>query len=142
MQAQVSSRTSSRSRNSHVFSTSPWYDGYYGYEGRADDVIISAGYRIGPFEVESACLEHAAVREAAAVASQDERRGHIVKIFVVLADGHAPSDALAQELQQFVRRCLAYSLVMPTTPSCTRSPGDASKPSCLQLAIAPDSWRN
>ena len=50
-------------------------DGYVWYEGRADDVIISAGYRIGPFEVESACLEHPAVAEAAAVASPDERRG-------------------------------------------------------------------
>ena len=62
-------------------------DGYYWYEGRADDVIISAGYRIGPFEVESACLEHPAVAEAAAVAAPDERRGNVVKAFVVLADG-------------------------------------------------------
>ena len=66
-------------------------DGYYWYEGRADDVIISAGYRIGPFEVESACLEHPAVAEAAAVASPDERRGNVVKAFVVLAAGHEPS---------------------------------------------------
>src|SRR3954470_11492858 len=54
-------------------------DGYVWYAGRADDVIISAGYRIGPFEVESACVEHPAVKEAAAVASPDERRGNIVK---------------------------------------------------------------
>ena len=66
-------------------------DGYFWYEGRADDVIISAGYRIGPFEVESACLEHPAVAEAAAVASPDERRGNVVKAFVVLAAGHEPS---------------------------------------------------
>jgi acetyl-CoA synthetase len=78
-------------------------DGYYWYEGRADDVIISAGYRIGPFEVESACLEHPAVAEAAAVASPDERRGNVVKAFVVLAAGHAPSDALAEEIKAFVR---------------------------------------
>ena len=63
-------------------------DGYVWYEGRADDVIIAAGYRIGPFEVESACLEHAAVKEAAAVASPDERRGSVVKAFIVLAEGH------------------------------------------------------
>ena len=56
-----------------------------GTPGRADDVIISAGYRIGPFEVESACVEHPAVKEAAAVASPDERRGNIVKAFIVLA---------------------------------------------------------
>jgi acetyl-CoA synthetase len=78
-------------------------DGYVWYEGRADDVIISAGYRIGPFEVESACLEHPAVAEAAAVASPDERRGTIVKAFVVLADGHEPSDELAREISTFVR---------------------------------------
>ena len=66
-------------------------DGYIWYAGRADDVIISAGYRIGPFEVESACIEHPAVREAAAVASPDERRGHVVKAFVVLAEGHEPA---------------------------------------------------
>jgi acetyl-CoA synthetase len=78
-------------------------DGYYWYEGRADDVIISAGYRIGPFEVESACLEHPAVAEAAAVASPDERRGHVVKAFVVLAAGHEPSDALADEIKASVR---------------------------------------
>jgi acetyl-CoA synthetase len=78
-------------------------DGYFWYEGRADDVIISAGYRIGPFEVESACLEHPAVAEAAAVASPDERRGTVVKAFVVLAAGNEPSDALAEEIKEFVR---------------------------------------
>ncbi len=78
-------------------------DGYYWYEGRADDVIISAGYRIGPFEVESACLEHPAVAEAAAVASPDERRGFVVKAFIVPAAGHEPSDALAEEIKTFVR---------------------------------------
>jgi acetyl-CoA synthetase len=85
-------------------------DGYVWYEGRADDVIIAAGYRIGPFEVESACLEHAAVREAAAVASPDERRGNVVKAFIVLADGHAASDELASDIQRFVReRLSAYA---------------------------------
>jgi acetyl-CoA synthetase len=74
--------------------------------GRADDVIISAAYRIGPFEVESACIEHPAVREAAAVASPDERRGHIVKAFIVLADGHEPSDELAGEISAHVRKAL------------------------------------
>jgi acetyl-CoA synthetase len=78
-------------------------DGYFWYAGRADDVIISAGYRIGPFEVESACIEHPAVREAAAVASPDERRGHVVKAFLVLAEGHEPADELATEIQGFVR---------------------------------------
>ena len=66
-------------------------DGYVWYAGRADDVIISAGYRIGPFEVESACVEHPAVKEAAAVASPDPRRGDIVKAFIVLASGTRPA---------------------------------------------------
>jgi acetyl-CoA synthetase len=85
-------------------------DGYFWYEGRADDVIISAGYRIGPFEVESACLEHPAVAEAAAVASPDERRGNLVKAFVVLAEGYEPADQLAEEIKAFVReRHSAYA---------------------------------
>ena len=78
-------------------------DGYVWYAGRADDVIISAGYRIGPFEVESACVEHPAVREAAAVASPDPKRGDIVKAFVILAEGHEPSDEKADEIKTFVR---------------------------------------
>jgi acetyl-CoA synthetase len=82
-------------------------DGYVWYAGRADDVIISAGYRIGPFEVESACIEHPAVREAAAVASPDERRGMVVKAFIVLAAGHEPSDELAEDIQSFVRSHLS-----------------------------------
>ncbi len=78
-------------------------DGYFWYAGRADDVIISAGYRIGPFEVESVCIEHPAVREAAAVASPDDVKGNVVKAFLVLADGHEPSDELAEEIKSFVR---------------------------------------
>ena len=82
-------------------------DGYVWYAGRADDVIISAGYRIGPFEVESACVEHPAVREAAAVASPDPKRGDIVKAFVVLAEGHEASEETATEIKSFVRGHLA-----------------------------------
>ena len=82
-------------------------DGYYWYVGRADDVIIAAGYRIGPFEVESACLEHPAVREAAVVASPDELRGNVVKAYIVLADGFEPTDALAGEIKAFVRKRLS-----------------------------------
>jgi acetyl-CoA synthetase len=73
-------------------------------------VIIAAGYRIGPFEVESACLEHASVREAAVVASPDELRGNVVKAFIVLADGYEASDALADEIKSHVReRLSAYA---------------------------------
>jgi acetyl-CoA synthetase len=85
-------------------------DGYVWYAGRADDVIIAAGYRIGPFEVESACLEHPAVQEAAAVASPDERRGNVVKAFIIVAEGHTGSDELADEIKGFVRdRLSAYA---------------------------------
>jgi acetyl-CoA synthetase len=82
-------------------------DGYVWYAGRADDVIIAAGYRIGPFEVESACIEHPAVQEAAAVASPDEVKGNVVKAFIVLAEGNEPSEALADEIKQFVRKRLS-----------------------------------
>ncbi|HLY47992.1 MAG TPA: AMP-binding protein [Solirubrobacteraceae bacterium] len=78
-------------------------DGYLYFEGRTDDVIISAGYRIGPFEVESALVSHAAVAEAAVVAAPDDERGSVVRAIVVLRDGFRPSDALATELQEHVR---------------------------------------
>jgi acyl-coenzyme A synthetase/AMP-(fatty) acid ligase len=79
-------------------------DGFLYFEGRGDDVIVSAGYRIGPFEVESALVAHPAVAEAAAVAAADEERGAVVRAIVVLRDGHAPSPALARELQEHVKR--------------------------------------
>jgi acyl-coenzyme A synthetase/AMP-(fatty) acid ligase len=78
-------------------------DGYLWFEGRTDDVIISAGYRIGPFEVESALVSHPAVAEAAAVAAPDEERGQVVRAVVVLRDGHAPGPELATELQEHVK---------------------------------------
>jgi acetyl-CoA synthetase len=92
---------------------SPWHtgdrvvrdeDGYLYFEGRTDDLIISAGYRIGPFEVESALLSHPAVADAAVVAAPDEERGSVVRAVVVLRDGWAPSDRLATELQDHVKQ--------------------------------------
>jgi acetyl-CoA synthetase/medium-chain acyl-CoA synthetase len=82
-------------------------EGYFWFVGRADDVIISAGYRIGPFEVESALKEHPAVAESAVVASPDEMRGEIVKAFVILAPGYHPSAELASELQEHVKKVTA-----------------------------------
>jgi acyl-coenzyme A synthetase/AMP-(fatty) acid ligase len=79
-------------------------DGYLWFEGRSDDVIVSAGYRIGPFEVESALVAHPAVAEAAAVAAPDPERGAVVRAVVVLRDGYAPSSELAEELQEHVKR--------------------------------------
>ncbi|MEA2194380.1 MAG: acetyl-CoA synthetase [Solirubrobacteraceae bacterium] len=78
-------------------------DGYLFFEGRTDDVIISAGYRIGPFEVESALVAHEAVAEAAVVAAPDDERGSIVRAVVVLRGGYAPSGALARALQDHVK---------------------------------------
>ncbi len=81
-------------------------DGYFFYEGRDDDLILSAGYRIGPFEVESALLTHPAVADAAAVAAADPERGSIVRA-VVVARGREPSDELARELQEHVKAITA-----------------------------------
>jgi acyl-coenzyme A synthetase/AMP-(fatty) acid ligase len=82
-------------------------DGYLWFTGRADDVILSAAYRIGPFEVESALLEHAAVAESAVVGKPDPDRGQIVKAFVVLRPGQAGDDALVAELQEHCKRVTA-----------------------------------
>jgi acetyl-CoA synthetase len=78
-------------------------DGYFFFEGRADDIIISAGYRIGPFEVEDALVSHEAVAEAAAVASPHEERGDVVKAYVILTEGYEPSETLKTELQEFMK---------------------------------------
>jgi len=115
--------------------TTPWRtgdrvtldeDGFLHFEGRADDVIISAGYRIGPFEVESALVSHPAVAEAAAVAAPDEERGSVVRAIVVLRDGFAPGDTLAAELQDHVKeqtapykypRIVEFAADLPKTAS-------------------------
>jgi len=82
-------------------------DGYFWFVGRADDVIISAGYRIGPFEVESALKEHPAVAESAVIASPDEMRGEIVKAYIILAPSYTASPELAHEIQEHVKRVTA-----------------------------------
>ena len=101
-------------------------DGSISFVGRDDDIITSAGYRIGPFDVESALLEHAAVMEAAVVGKPDPERTELVKAFVVLRAGYNASDALAAELQQYVKtRLAAHSYpreitfldALPKTPS-------------------------
>ncbi len=100
-------------------------DGYLWFEGRDDDIIITAGYRVGPFEVESALVSHPAVAEAAAVPAPDEDRGSVVRAIVVLANGE-PSEALAGELQEHVKsvtapykypRIVEFADELPKTPS-------------------------
>jgi acyl-coenzyme A synthetase/AMP-(fatty) acid ligase len=101
-------------------------EGFLYFEGRSDDVIISAGYRIGPFEVESALVAHPAVAEAAVIAAPDEERGSVVRAVVVLRAGYAPSDDLVRELQEHTRnetapykypRIVDFADELPKTPS-------------------------
>ncbi len=82
-------------------------DGYFWFVGRVDDVIKSSGYRIGPFEVESALMEHPAVLECAITAVSDEIRGQVVKATIVLAQGYTPCDQLAKDLQDHVKKVTA-----------------------------------
>jgi len=84
-------------------------DGYFWFVGRDDDIIKSSGYRIGPFEVESALIEHDAVAECAVVGAEDPKgiRGIVVKAFVVLTNGYQPSDELTKELQDHVKKVTA-----------------------------------
>lgn len=82
-------------------------DGYFWFEGRGDDIIISSGYTIGPFEVEDALMKHPSVKECAVVASPDEIRGHIVKAFIVLKDDSAGTPELIKELQSHVKEWTA-----------------------------------
>ena len=82
-------------------------DGYYWFVGRADDIIKSSGYRIGPFEVESALIEHPAVLECAVTAVPDPDRGQVVKATIVLSKNYTPGDDLAKELQEHVKKVTA-----------------------------------
>ena len=101
-------------------------DGYFWYAGRADDVISSAGYRIGPVEVENALMEHPAIQECAAVGAPDRDRGEIVKAFIVLRAGFEASDALAADIQRHAKeitapykypRAIAFVEALPKTPT-------------------------
>ena len=82
-------------------------DGYLWYQGRADDMFKVASYRIGPSEIENCLVKHPAVANAAVVPSPDETRGNVVKAFIVLAPGFAPSESLVADIQQHVRQFLA-----------------------------------
>jgi acyl-coenzyme A synthetase/AMP-(fatty) acid ligase len=82
-------------------------DGYIWFGGRSDDVILSAGYRIGPFEVEDALIGHPAVAESAAVGKPDEERGSIVKAYVVLTADYEPSEELVEEIQEHAKSVTA-----------------------------------
>lgn len=109
-------------------------DGYLWFEGREDDIIVSAGYRIGPFEVESALVSHPAVAEAAAVAAPDEERGSLVRAVVVLRDGEG-SEELGRELQQHVKDVTApykYPRIVEFAPELPKTPSGKIKRSELR----------
>ncbi|MBI5880698.1 acetate--CoA ligase, partial [archaeon] len=82
-------------------------DGYFWFVGRADDVIKTAGHRVGPFEVESALIEHPAVAEAGVIGKPDELYGEIIKAFIALKKGFKPSDQLKEDIQKFIKTRLA-----------------------------------
>ncbi|HFK1752626.1 TPA: acetate--CoA ligase [Bacillus cereus] len=82
-------------------------DGYFWFQGRIDDVIMTSGERVGPFEVESKLIEHAAVAEAGVIGIPDPVRGEIIKAFIALRAGYEPSDELKEEIRQFVKKGLA-----------------------------------
>jgi 2-aminobenzoate-CoA ligase len=101
-------------------------DGYFWFEARNDDLIVSSGYNISPFEVETALLEHDAVAECAVVASPDVDRGHVVKAFVVLPEGVAGDEELVEALQAHVKariapykypRSVEFLDALPRTPT-------------------------
>ncbi|MGG3450740.1 acetate--CoA ligase [Domibacillus aminovorans] len=82
-------------------------DGYFWFQGRVDDVIMTAGERVGPFEVESKLVEHPAIQEAGVIGKPDPVRGEIIKAFIALRDGYEQSDELKEEIRQFVKNGLA-----------------------------------
>jgi acetyl-CoA synthetase len=82
-------------------------DGYIFFSGRSDDIILSAGYRIGPFEVESALMKHPTVAEAAVVGKPDQLRGEAIKAYVTLVPGTSPSQELSEQLKNFVKEHLS-----------------------------------
>ena len=126
--------------------TGPWHtgdrvdideDGDLFFEGRTDDLIISAGYRIGPFEVESALVAHPAVAEAAVVAAPDDERGAVVRAVVVLRDGFAASDALVGELQAHVKAETApykYPRIVDFAPELPKTASGKVQRSVLRRA--------
>ena len=116
-------------------------DGYYFFVGRNDDVIKCSGYRIGPFEVESALIEHPAVVECAVTAAPDPIRGKVVKATVVLARGWTPSDTLVKELQNHVKKTTApykYPRIVEFVDELPKTVGGKIKRKQIRLADGMD----
>lgn len=106
-----------REKYESYFMPSGWYfsgdsaymdeDGYFWFQGRVDDVIMTSGERVGPFEVESKLVEHPAIAEAGVIGKPDPVRGEIIKAFIALRDGYVASDELKEEIRLFVKKGLA-----------------------------------
>ena len=135
-------------RFKEYFSINGWYatgdtaykdeDGYFWFVGRADDVINTSGHRVGPFEVESALLEHRAVAESGVIGKPDAERGEIIKAFVVLHEDFAPSKALEEELKKFIRHRLAAHAYPREIEFCTNLPKTRSGKIMRRLLKARD----
>ena len=100
-------------------------DGTFWFSGRDDDIITTAGYRVGPTDVENTVLEHPAVAESAAVGIPDDIRGHVIKSYVVLKDGYSGNDELVKQIQQLVHSRLsahAYPRVVEFVDSLPKTP--------------------
>lgn len=97
-------------------------DGYFWFQGRVDDVIMTSGERVGPFEVESKLIEHPAVAEAGVIGKPDPVRGEIIKAFIALRDGYEPSDEMKEEIRQFVKKGLAAHAAPREIEFCEKLP--------------------
>jgi acetyl-CoA synthetase len=135
-------------RFKEYFTVDGWYttgdtafkdeDGYFWFVGRADDVINTSGHRVGPFEVESALLEHRAVAEAGVIGKPDAERGEIIKAFVVVREGFKPSQELEEELKKFIKHRLAAHAYPREIEFCTNLPKTRSGKIMRRLLKARD----
>ncbi|HHT9111463.1 MAG TPA: acetate--CoA ligase [Candidatus Brocadiaceae bacterium] len=135
-------------RFKEYFNVNGWYatgdtaykdeDGYFWFVGRADDVINTSGHRVGPFEVESALLEHKVVAESGVIGKPDVERGEIIKAFVVLREGFKPSQELEEELKKFVRHRLAAHAYPKEIEFCSNLPKTRSGKIMRRLLKARD----
>ncbi len=135
-------------RFKEYFNINGWYatgdtaykdeDGYFWFVGRADDVINTSGHRVGPFEVESALLEHRAVAESGVIGKPDAERGEIIKAFVVLREGYKPSHELEEELKIFIRHRLAAHAYPKEIEFCANLPKTRSGKIMRRLLKAKD----
>jgi acetyl-CoA synthetase len=135
-------------RFKEYFNVNGWYatgdtaykdeDGYFWFVGRADDVINTSGHRVGPFEVESALLEHKVVAESGVIGKPDAEKGEIIKAFVVLREGFKPSQELEEELKKFVRHRLAAHAYPKEIEFCSNLPKTRSGKIMRRLLKARD----